>query len=104
MHKVKVEHSFPFLRYIFILGFCFILLIIGISATDYYYSKHMKKATEISYTNFLKQVNEQKVELVTIENNKINGKLKDGQVISTDIPISNDFIETLKKNNVLYHF
>lgn len=61
MRKVKVEHSFPFLRTICITIFCFFLLIIGISLVDYYYSKYANNhSEEVSYTQFLKQVDEQK--------------------------------------------
>lgn len=105
MHKVKVEHSFPFLKNIFIVGCCLLILIIGISVVDYYNTKTSKKYQEqVSYTQFLKQVEEQKVSRVTIEHNKMIGVLKNGQVISTDIPVSADLIETLKKNNVEYRF
>lgn len=105
MHKIKVEHSFPFLKTIYITIFCFFFLIIGISLGDYYYSKSTNKhSEEVSYTQFLKQVDEQKVARVTIEHNRMIGVLKDGQIISTNIPVSTEFIETLKKNNVEYHF
>jgi ATP-dependent Zn protease len=105
MHKVKVEHSFPFLRTICITMFCVFLLIIGISLVDYYYTKQTIKHHErVTYTQFLKQVNELNVERVVIEDNNMIGKLKNGQVISTDIPISSEFIDALKKNNVQYHF
>lgn len=39
MHKVKVEHSFPLLKTMFITGLCILLLIIGISVVDYYMSR-----------------------------------------------------------------
>ena len=105
MREVKVVHSFPFLQKIFIGGFCLFILIIGISALDFYSSKAANKHQEkVSYIEFLKQVDEQKVSRVTIEHNKMIGMLKNGQVISTDIPVSADFIETLKKNNVEYQF
>ncbi|HAQ41998.1 MAG TPA: hypothetical protein DCM73_14975 [Clostridiales bacterium] len=105
MHKIKVEHNFPILKTIYITLFCFFLLIIGISLGDYYYSKTANKhSEEVSYTQFLKQVNEQKVARVIIDRNKMIGALKDGQIISTNIPISTEFIETLKKNNVEFQF
>ncbi|MDD4601097.1 hypothetical protein SDC9_04269 [bioreactor metagenome] len=103
MHKIKVEHSFPFLRTICIVGFCILLLIIGVSVADYYYSNHANKnQVQVSYTHFLKQVDEQKVERVTIEHNKMMGVLKNGQVITMYIPVTAEFIEILQKNGVAY--
>ncbi|MEG6586716.1 ATP-dependent metallopeptidase FtsH/Yme1/Tma family protein [Dendrosporobacter sp. 1207_IL3150] len=105
MQKVKVEHSFPFLRTVFIGGLCFLILIIGVSLVDYYYTSHAyKHQEEVTYTQFLKQVDEQKVSRVAIEHNKMIGVLKNGQVISTNVPVSVDLIEKLKKNNVEYQF
>lgn len=104
MREVKVVHSFPFLRTLFIGGFCIFILIIGISVVDYFSSRTNKHQEQVSYTQFLKQIDEQKVSRVTIEHKKMIGVLKNGQVISTDIPISADFIEVLKKNNVEYQF
>ncbi len=104
MREVKVVHTFPFLQKVFIGIICLLILIIGISVADYKYSRNAKYQEKVSYTQFLKQVDEQKVKRVTLEHNKMIGLLKDGQIISTDIPVSADFIETLKKNGIEYQF
>ena len=57
-------------------GFYLLIIIIAISIIDYYSSKTTTK-TEVSYTAFLKQVEDQKVERVTIVDNTIRGKMKE---------------------------
>ena len=74
-------------------GFYLLIIIIAISIIDYYSSKTTTK-TEVTYTAFLKQVEDQKVERVTIVDNTIRGKLKDGQEFTLVTPNDPSLINT----------
>lgn len=80
-------------------SFYLLIIIIAISIIDYYSSKTTPKQ-EISYTQFLAQVEEQKVERVTIVDNAIRGKLKDGQEFSTITPNDPTLINELREKGV----
>jgi cell division protease FtsH len=80
-------------------SFYLLIIIIAISIIDYYSSKTTTKQ-EMSYTQFLHQVDDQKVERVTIVDNTIRGKLKDGQEFITITPNDPTLINTLRDKNV----
>lgn len=80
-------------------SFYLLIIIIAISIIDYYSSKTTTKQ-ELSYTQFLHSVEEQKVERVTIVENTIRGKLKDGQEFTTIAPNDPTLINTLRDKNV----
>ncbi|SMD04711.1 ATP-dependent zinc metalloprotease FtsH [Sporomusa malonica] len=80
-------------------SFYLLIIIIAISIIDYYSSRTTPKQ-EISYTQFLKQVEEQKVERVTIVDNTIRGKLKDGQEFATIAPNDPTLINQLRDKGV----
>jgi cell division protease FtsH len=80
-------------------SFYLLIIIIAISIIDYYSSRTTTK-TEISYTQFLRSVEEQKVERVTIVDNTIRGKLKDGTEFTTVTPNDPTLIGSLREKNV----
>ena len=80
-------------------SFYLLIIIIAISIIDYYSSRTTPKQ-EVSYTQFLKQVEEQKVERVTIVDNTIRGKLQDGQEFSTITPNDPTLINQLREKGV----
>ena len=66
-----------------------------------YYSAAPVKQTDLSYTKFLQQVDEDKIKQVTIVDNIISGKLSDGKEFTTVVP-NNDanLISKLQAKNV----
>lgn len=80
-------------------SFYLLIIIIAISIIDYYSSRTTTKQ-EISYTQFLKSVEEQKVERVTIVDNTIRGKLRDGTEFTTVTPNDPTLITSLREKNV----
>jgi len=80
-------------------SFYLLIIIIAISIIDYYSSRTTTK-TEISYTQFLKSVEEQKGERVTIVDNTIRGKLRDGTEFTTVTPNDPTLIAALREKNV----
>ena len=66
-----------------------------------YYSAAPVKQTDLSYTKFLQQVDEDKIKQVTIVDNIISGKLSDGKEFTTIVP-NNDgsLIPKLQAKNV----
>ncbi|HWQ62765.1 MAG TPA: ATP-dependent metallopeptidase FtsH/Yme1/Tma family protein, partial [Negativicutes bacterium] len=80
-------------------SFYLLIIIIAISIIDYYSSRTTTKQ-EISYTQFLKSVEEQKVERVTIVDNTIRGKLRDGTEFTTVTPNDPTLIAALREKNV----
>ncbi|HMM22185.1 MAG TPA: ATP-dependent zinc metalloprotease FtsH [Selenomonadales bacterium] len=80
-------------------SFYLLIIIIAISIIDYVSSRNTTKQ-EKSYTEFLHQVEEQKVERVTIVENTIRGRLKDGQEFTTVTPNDPTLIGTLREKGV----
>ncbi len=80
-------------------SFYLLIIIIAISIIDYYSSRTTNKQ-EISYTQFLRSIEEQKVERVTIVDNTIKGKLKDGTEFTTIVPNDPTLITTLREKNI----
>lgn len=80
-------------------SFYLLIIIIAISIIDYYSSRTNNKQ-EITYTSFLQQVQEQKVEKVTIIENTVRGKLKDGTEFTTVVPNDPTLINMLREKGV----
>lgn len=80
-------------------SFYLLIIIIAISIIDYYSSKTTTKQ-EISYTQFLRQVEEQKIERVVIVENTIKGKAKDGSEFNVITPNDPSLINTLRDKSV----
>ena len=80
-------------------SFYLLIIIIAISIIDYYSSRTTNK-TEIPYTAFMKNVDELKVERVTIVENNIRGKLKDGSEFTVVTPNDPTLIGTLREKKV----
>ena len=80
-------------------SFYLLIIIIAISIIDYYSSRTTTKQ-EISYTQFIRLVEEQKIEKVTIVENTIRGKQKEGSEFITVTPNDPTLISTLRTKNV----
>ncbi|MEG1158912.1 MAG: ATP-dependent zinc metalloprotease FtsH [Acidaminococcaceae bacterium] len=80
-------------------SFYLLIIIIAIWIIDYYSVNTVNK-TEISYSNFMKQVQQDDVKQVTIVDNSITGKLKSGADFSTIAPNDTELIKTLRSRDV----
>ncbi len=80
-------------------SFYLLIIIIAISIIDYYSSRTTNKQ-DISYTQFLNQIEEQKVQGVTVVDNNIRGKLTDGTEFTTITPNDPTLINTLRDKKV----
>ncbi|MDU4961249.1 MAG: ATP-dependent zinc metalloprotease FtsH [Sporomusaceae bacterium] len=80
-------------------SFYLLIIIIAISIIDYYSSRTTTKQ-EITYTQFIRLVEEKKVENVTIVENTIRGKQKEGPEFTTVTPDDPTLIETLRAKEV----
>ncbi|MBQ5600851.1 MAG: ATP-dependent zinc metalloprotease FtsH [Phascolarctobacterium sp.] len=76
------------------------MIMVVIGMFDYYSAAPVKQ-TDLSYTKFLQQVDEDKIKQVTIVDNIISGKLSDGKEFTTVVP-NNDanLISKLQARNV----
>ena len=79
----------------------YLLMIMVVIGMFDYYSAAPAKQTDLSYTKFLQQVDEDKIKQVTIVDNIISGKLSDGKEFTTVVP-NNDanLISKLQSKNV----
>ena len=80
-------------------SFYLIIIIIAISIIDYYSAKTNVKQ-EITYSQFIKQVQDKEIKQVTIVDNFISGKLSNGKDFTTIAPRDTALIPTLRENNV----
>ncbi len=80
-------------------AFYLVIIIVAIWIIDYYSASTVSK-TDISYTAFMKHVQQDEVKQVTIVDNVINGKLKDGKTFSTIAPQDQSLIPTLRSRDV----
>ncbi|MCE5287237.1 MAG: ATP-dependent zinc metalloprotease FtsH [Pelosinus sp.] len=80
-------------------SFYLLIIIIAISIIDYYSTRTNTKQ-EKNYTEFMRLVDEQKVNSVTINEKEIRGKLKDGQEFTTVAPNDPTLITTLREKAV----
>lgn len=80
-------------------SFYLIIIIIAISIIDYYSAKTNVKQ-EITYSQFIKQVQDKEIKQVTIVDNFISGKLSSGKDFTTIAPRDTALIPTLRENDV----
>jgi len=80
-------------------SFYLLIIIIAISMIDYYSSRTTNKQ-EISYTQFLQHIEDQKVQGVTVVENNVRGKLVDGTEFTTVTPNDPTLINTLRDKKV----
>lgn len=75
--------------------FYLLIIIVAIWMIDYYSASTVSK-TDITYSAFMKHVQQDEVKQVTIVDNVISGKLKDGKDFSTVAPSDDSLIPTLR--------
>ncbi len=80
-------------------SFYLLIIIIAISIIDYYSSRTTNKQ-EVNYSQFLKQLDERKVDRVTIVDNTVEGSLSDGTKFMTIVPNDPTLIGTLREKGV----
>ena len=76
-----------------------LIIIVMIWMFDFYGEKNAKPS-EISYSSFLQHVQQDEIKQVTIVDNVISGKLKDGKDFSTVAPNDSKLVEKLESKNV----
>lgn len=81
------------------ISFYLLIIIITISIIDYYSSRTNNKQ-EITYSQFLQSVEENNVERVTIVDNTVKGKLRDGSEFTTITPNDPTLIGTLREKTI----
>lgn len=79
--------------------FYLLIIIVMIWMFDFYGEKNAKPS-EMSYTSFLQHVQQDEIKQVTIVDNVISGKLKDGKEFSTVAPNDSKMVEKLEAKNV----
>lgn len=79
--------------------FYLLIIIVAIWMIDYYSTSTVSK-TDITYSAFMKHVQQDEVKQVTIVDNVISGKLKDGKDFSTVAPSDDSLIPTLRARDI----
>lgn len=79
--------------------FYLLIIIVAIWMIDYYSASTVSK-TDITYSAFMKHVQQDEVKQVTIVDNVISGKLKDGKDFSTVAPNDDSLIPTLRAHDI----
>lgn len=79
--------------------FYLLIIIVAIWMIDYYSASTVSK-TDITYSAFMKHVQQDEVKQVTIVDNVISGKLKDGKDFSTVAPSDDSLIPTLRARDI----
>lgn len=79
--------------------FYLLIIIVAICMIDYYSASTVSK-TDITYSAFMKHVQQDEVKQVTIVDNVISGKLKDGKDFSTVAPSDDSLIPTLRARDI----
>ena len=79
--------------------FYLLIIIVAIWMIDYYAASTVSK-TDITYSAFMKHVSQDEVKQVTIVDNVISGKLKDGKDFSTVAPSDDSLIPTLRARDI----
>ena len=79
--------------------FYLLIIMVIIGLFDFYGEKNVKPA-DISYTSFMQHVQQDEIKQVTIVDNVISGKLKDGKDFSTVAPNDGKLVEKLEAKNV----
>ena len=80
-------------------AFYLLIVVAAIWAMDHYSAGNVSK-TDISYTAFIKHVQQDEVKSVTISENGITGRLKDGKTFTTVAPNDSTLIPTLRSRDV----
>lgn len=84
-------------------GFYLLIILVAITVIDHF-SVDTSNKQEINYTEFVKQVDEQNVSKVVMQNNNIKGTLKDGTEFTTITPGypngDEELVKTLRDNGV----
>lgn len=76
-----------------------LIIIVVISFVDYFSAKNSVKK-EITYSEFIRQVDNKDITKVTIVDNVVTGKLKDGKEFTTVVPRDPEFVNNLRANAV----
>lgn len=79
--------------------FYLLIIIVAIWMIDYYSASTVSK-TDITYSAFMKHVQQDEVKQVTIVDNVISGKLKDGKDFSAVAPSDDSLIPTLRARDI----
>lgn len=79
--------------------FYLLIIIVAIWMIDYYSASTVSK-TDITYSAFMKHVQQDEVKQVTIVDNVISGKLADGKDFSTVAPNDDTLIPTLRARDI----
>ncbi|HJA45881.1 MAG TPA: ATP-dependent metallopeptidase FtsH/Yme1/Tma family protein, partial [Candidatus Phascolarctobacterium stercoravium] len=79
--------------------FYLLIIICAIMLFDSY-STNVVPKTDITYSAFMKHVQQDEVQQVTIVDNVISGKLKDGSDFTTVVPKDESLIPTLRARDV----
>lgn len=79
--------------------FYLLIIIVAIWMIDYYSASTVSK-TDITYSAFMKHVQQDEVKQVTIVDNVISGKLADGKDFSTVAPNDDTLIPTLRASDI----
>jgi cell division protease FtsH len=80
-------------------AFYLLIVIVAIWMIDYYSASTVSKS-DITYSAFMKYVQQDEVKQVTIVDNTITGKLKDGKTFSTVAPQDQTLIPTLRSRDI----
>ena len=78
----------------------YLLIILVIIWMFDFYGEKGTKPTDMSYTSFMQHVQQDEIKQVTIVDNVISGKLKDGKEFSTVAPNDSKMVEKLEAKNV----
>lgn len=78
----------------------YLLIIMVIIWTFDNFTEKSAKSADISYTSFMQHVQQDDIKQVTIIDNVISGKLKDGKEFSTIAPNDSKMVEKLEAKNV----
>ncbi len=78
----------------------YLLIIMVIIWTFDNFTEKSAKSADISYTSFMQHVQQDEIKQVTIVDNVISGKLKDGKEFSTIAPNDSKMVEKLEAKNV----
>lgn len=78
----------------------YLLIIMVIIWMFYLYGEKNSKPADISYTSFMQHVQQDEIKQVTIVDNVISGKLKDGKEFSTVAPNDSKLVEKLEAKKV----
>lgn len=76
-----------------------LIIIVVISFVDYFSAKNSVKK-EITYSEFIRQIDNKDITKVTIVDNVVTGKLKDGKEFTTVVPRDPEFVNNLRASEV----